>query len=199
MARDFDRYSKAISWLKVVLPIVGLGILSTLFLVAREAAIEQRQLPPDAVAPDGGRETASMLDYSGTTGDGSAVSIVADRAWPAADGSGRIEGSGITAKLDMKSGDRADVRADAGVLNPDEDVLALREDVVVTTQSGWTMQSEALDASLDWTRMVSPTPVRTEAPMGTLEADQMVIRRDAATEGSYLMEFDGNVHLVYRP
>ena len=199
MARDFDGYSKAISWLKVVLPIVGLGILSTLFLVARETAIERRQLPPGAVAPDGGVETASVLDYSGTTGDGSAVSIVADRAWPTADGSGRLEGSGITARFDMASGDRADIRADAGALNPDEDVLALRGDVVVTTKSGWTMQSEALDASLDWTRLVSPTPVRTEGPMGKLNADHMVIRRDATTGGSYLMEFDGSVHLVYRP
>ena len=199
MARDFDGYSKAISWLKVVLPIVGLGILSTLFLVARETRIEQRRLPADAVAPDGGFETVSALDYSGVTGDGSTVSIVAETAWPSADDSGRVEGSGILTRFDMPSGERADIRADSGSLDPDADVLALRGDVVVTTESGWMMQSEALDASLDWTRLVSPTEVRTEGPLGTLEADQMVINRDTASEGSYLMEFDGGVHLVYRP
>lgn len=199
MAPETDRYSKAISWLKVVLPIVGLGILSTLFLVAREARIDQRRLPPEAVAPDGGFETASMLDYSGITGDGSAVSIVADRAWPAADGSGRLEGSGIVARFDLRGDETAEVRAESGSLRPEGDILALRGDVVVTTDSGWIMESDALDASLDWTRLTSPVAVRTQGPMGTLTADQMVIDRGRGAEGSYLMEFDGDVHLVYRP
>ena len=199
VARDFDGYSRAISWLKVALPIIGLCILSTLFLVARETRMAQGEMPEELFAPDGGAETVSQPDYSGVTADGTSVSVVAESAWPAADGSGRVEGSMLTARFQAPDGDRADVRADAGALVPGEDVLALRGDVIVTTDSGWTMRSETLDASLDWTRLTSPTEVRTEGPLGTLDAGDMVITRDTEAESSYLMEFDGGVHLVYRP
>lgn len=200
MARDPDGYSRAVSWLKVVLPIVGLCILSTLFLLARETRVEQRQFPPELAAPDGGFETVREPAYSGVTGDGSAVSILAENAWPAADGSGEFEGTGILARFEMPNGDEVDIRAEAGTLMPADDMLSLRGDARVTTASGWTVESEMLAASLDWTRITSPVRVRTEGPLGTLDADRMVItRRDGDEDGGYLMEFDGDVHLVYLP
>lgn len=200
MAQHSDGYSRAVSWLKVVLPIVGLGILSTLFLVARETRVEQRQFPPEATAPDGGFETVREPAYSGVTGDGAAVSILAENAWPAADESGEFEGTGILARFEMANGDETDIRAEAGTLMPGTDMLSLRGDVRVATASGWTVQSETLTASLDWTRFTSPVRVHTEGPLGTLDADRMVItRRENDDDGGYLMEFDGDVHLVYLP
>jgi lipopolysaccharide export system protein LptC len=196
---NLDGHSKAVGWLKVGLPIVGLGILSTLFLVARETRIEQGEMSEDLLAPDGAAEVVSAPDYTGVTADGSSVAVTADLAWPKADGSGRIEGSNLSARFDMIDGERADIRADRGEIKPEENVLQLRGNVIVETASGWTVRGETLEAWLDWTRLRSPTAVSTEGPIGTLEAGNMLIHRDTAPEGPYLMEFDGGVHLVYRP
>lgn len=196
---NLDRHSKAVGWLKVGLPIVGLGILSTLFLIAREATISQGEMTDDLFAPDGAVETVKSPNYSGVTGDGSNVTVTADIAWPKADGSGRLEASNLLAHFDMIDGERADIRADRGEIGPDEDVLELRDNVVVSTASGWTMSGEALDAWLDWTRLVSRSAVRTVGPLGVLDAGKMRIYRDTVEDGAYLMEFDGGVRLVYRP
>jgi lipopolysaccharide export system protein LptC len=199
VSRNLDGYSKAVSWLKVALPLLGLGILSMLFLVAKETRIEQEVMQEETLAPDGGVETARSPKYSGVTEDGSEIFITAGEVWPNSDGSGRLEGSGIAATFDMPDGERVEVLSEAGSLAPKRDILELRGDVVVTTGSGWTMQSESLDAWLDRTRLESPTSVRTEGPIGTLDAGRMEITRDAARGSTYLMEFSGGVHLIYHP
>lgn len=196
---NLDRHSKAVGWLKLVLPVVGLGILSTLFLIARETRIEQGEMPDELLAPDGAVETVRSPDYTGVTDDGTSVAVTADLAWPSARGSGRIDASDVFAQFDIAEGDNADVRAEHGAIEPERNVLELRDRVVVETASGWTMRSDALDASLDWTRLTSPTDVETTGPLGVLNAGNMLIYRDTDAEGTYLMEFDGGVHLVYRP
>ena len=196
---NLDRHSKAVGWLKLGLPLVGLGILSTLFLVARETRVQQGEIPQESFAPDGAVETVSNPEYSGVTEDGTSVVVTADLAWPKGDGSGRLEASNLTARFAMIDGERAEIRADSGLLRPEENVLELRGDVLAETASGWTMRSEALDAWLDWTRLMSPSDVETEGPLGVLNAGNMLIHRDKDREGAYLMEFEGGVHLVYRP
>lgn len=196
---NLDRHSKAVGWLKLGLPLIGLGILSTLFLFARETRIERGEMPEEYLAPDGAVETVRRPDYSGVTGDGTDVAVTADLAWPVANGDGRVEASNVFARFDMTDGEQADVRAERGAIEPERNVLELRDQVIVETASGWTMRSETLDASLDWTRLTSPTHVETEGPLGVLNAGNMIIYRDTDVEGTYLMEFDGGVHLVYRP
>jgi lipopolysaccharide export system protein LptC len=196
---NLDRHSKAVGWLKVGLPIVGLGILSTLFLIARETRIDQGEMAEEFFAPDGAVETVSNPDYTGVTGDGSNVAVTADIAWPKADGSGGFEAANPVAHFDMIDGERADIRADLGDIEPGMNVLKLRSNVFVETASGWTMRTENLDAWLDWTRLQSPSDVRSEGPIGTLDAGNMLIHRDEGPDAPYLMEFDGGVHLVYRP
>lgn len=199
MARDLDSYSRTISWLKVALPIVGLGILSLLFLVARQTRIEQGELSPEALSPGGGIESVAKPDYSGVTGDGAGVSVQAEAAWPRPDESGILAASRSLARFDLPDGETIDVRANEAALRPGDEVLAMRGDVVVETGSGWTLRSEALDARLDWTRLESPGKVRSEGPIGTLDGGRMLIWRDNPSDRSYVMEFDKGVHLVYLP
>lgn len=199
MTPDLDGYSRAVGWLKLILPLLGLGLLSTLFLFARETRLERRALDPSALAPGGGVQVIESPDYSGVTGDGAGVSISASSAWPAEGESGDFQGADIAARFDLADGEEARISADAGTLSPGRDLLTLVGTVEVTTASGWTMHSDRLDAELDWTRIVSPADVQTEGPLGSLDAGAMVITRDKDAEGPYLMEFSDGVHLVYAP
>lgn len=199
MARHRDGYSHAVSWLKVALPLVGLAALSTLFLFARGTRFEETELPEAVLAPGGGIETMSRPVYAGVTDGGTGVSVTAAAAWPEVDGSGRFGGTAVAARFDMPDGETAEIEAATGTLDPAADLLSLAGDVMVRTGSGWTMQSQTLDATLDWTEFRSASPVAAEGPLGTLRSNEMRVRRASRAGDAYLMEFDGDVHLVYRP
>lgn len=199
MTRYLDGHSRAVGWLKVILPIAGIAILSTLFLIARGTPVEQAQVPGTRLTPGGGVETVSGPAYSGVAGDGSVVSITAGTAWPRADGSGYFDSEDVDATFEMPGGDVTTVRAAEGSLDPRGNILGLRGDVVVNTTSGWTMRSEELDAWLDQSRLESSKDVHTIGPFGKLDSGNMLIFQDNGPESPYLMEFDGGVHLVYHP
>src|SRR5690606_18837220 len=133
VARDLDRYSKAIGWLKVMLPLVGLAILSTLFLIARETRVERSEMPAEAFSPAGGVETVASPDYSGITADGASVSVTAELAWPRAGARGDLDAVEVLARFDTRDGERIDIRADRGTFLPDRTLLELRGRVVVET------------------------------------------------------------------
>jgi lipopolysaccharide export system protein LptC len=198
MTRDPDAYSRTIAWLKLLLPVLGLGILSTLFLFARETRVERHELDAGAFAPDGGVQVVGRPDYSGVTADGTGVSITAASAWPVG-ASGEFEGEDVLARFELPDGEHAAIRAATGSLSTAREALSLVERVEVETASGWTMRTGRLDAALDWTRIVAPDDVETEGPLGSLDAGHMVITRDKDGAGPYLMEFSGGVHLVYDP
>ena len=75
-----DRYSKMVGWLKVLLPLIALGILSTLFLLSRV-------VDPEAVVPFADKEIQDRLRdqqvtgpvYSGVTADGDQLSFSAEK------------------------------------------------------------------------------------------------------------------------
>ena len=82
-----DRHTRVVGWLKVMLPLTALAILSTLFLVARridpEAALPYAEVDVEDLAREP-RMTAPT--YAGTTEDGASVTLTADEARPAAEG-----------------------------------------------------------------------------------------------------------------
>lgn len=199
MAGYLDGHSKAVGWLKVILPIASLAILSTLFLIARGTQVEQAEVPHSPAPPGGGVETVSGPAYSGVAADGSVVSITASAAWPRADGSGYFDSTNVDATFEMTSGNVATVSAAEGSLDPSGNILGLRGNVVVKTTSGWTMQGEELDAWLDQSRLESSKDVHTIGPFGELDSGNMLIFQDNGPKSAYLMEFDGGVHLVYHP
>ena len=73
-----DRHTRLVGWLKVILPLTALAILSTLFLVARrvdpEAALPYAEVDVEDLAREP-RMTAPT--YAGTTEDGAALTLSA--------------------------------------------------------------------------------------------------------------------------
>ena len=198
MARA-DTHTRVVGWLKVALPLTALAILSTLFLVARridpEAALPYAEVDVEDLAREP-RMTAPT--YAGTTSDGSALTLSADEARPSSDGA-PAEAAALRLNLDTPDGARTDLVAAEARMDPVAREVVLSGGVVVTTSSGYRLETAEMAARLDRTGLESRAPVTATGPAGDIRADRMVLSQDAQTPGAYVLVFNGGVRLVYQP
>ncbi|MBN8631936.1 MAG: LPS export ABC transporter periplasmic protein LptC [Rhodobacterales bacterium] len=198
MARA-DRHTRLVGWLKVALPLAALAILSTLFLVARridpEAALPYAEVDVEDLAREP-RMTAPT--YAGLTSDGAALTLTATEARPSAEGN-PSSAAGLVLGLDTPDGGRTELVAESAVMDDAGRQVVLSGGVVVTTSSGYRLETAEVAAKLDRTGLESRAPVVATGPMGDIRADRMSIRQDNRTPGAYVLVFNGGVRLVYQP
>jgi lipopolysaccharide export system protein LptC len=195
---DRDLHSRVVSWAKILLPLAALGLLSTLFLFAR--AIDPEDAIPYATVDveDRIREPRMTAPvYSGVTSDGAALSVRAAEARPGtADGAAMAQA--LAARLETPDGALTDLVAASGTLDDGAGLLSLMGDVILTTSSGYVVESQAMTARLDRTGVTSPGAITATAPMGTLNATGMSLEQ-TTTPGDYVLVFKGRVRLIYTP
>jgi lipopolysaccharide export system protein LptC len=190
-------HSTVVAWLKVILPLAALGILSTLFLVARTIDPEDALPFAEVDIEDRLREPRlTMPTWAGVTDDGAALSVTADEARPGTGPDGRALAQQISAQLDMPDGASATLQAATGSLDAAAGVLTVAGGVVVSTSTGYRIETEALTAALDRTRLESGATVTATGPLGRLTAGTMLMTQAAGDTG-YVLRFAGGVKLVY--
>lgn len=198
MARA-DTHTRVVGWLKVILPLSALAILSTLFLVARridpEAALPYAEVDVEDLAREP-RMTAPT--YAGTTSDGAALTLSADEARPSAEGAA-AQAAGLRLALDTPDGARTELLAGSAVMEDVTREVILSGGVTVTTSSGYRLETAEVAAKLDRTGLESRAPVVATGPAGEITADGMTLSQDARTPGAYVLVFNGSVRLVYQP
>lgn len=193
-------HSKAVAWLKIALPLIALGILSTLFLVsskvdpegalpAAQAGIAERLREPRLTRPI----------WSGMTDDGAALTVTADEARPEGRGTGGASAERLRATLDMPDGGRVTLEAARGRMHAGGTRMTLAGDVVVTTSAGYRIETEAIEAQLDQTGLRSDRAVTATGPAGRLTAGSMQLSAATEQPGSYVVVFNGGVRLLYDP
>lgn len=194
-----NAYSRFVAWMKIVLPLMALAILSTLFLVSktRDAGTS---LPYSAVELDelARQQRLTRPRYSGLTQDGTAISFLADDARPDPEISGRFVSQRLTAQLNLPTGAEILLIAGSGFVDPGEAMSGLDGGVAIETSTGYMLRTDEVENALDQTRVVARGGVVGVAPMGQISAGQMEITRHAIDTG-YVMLFTGGVKLVYDP
>ena len=139
-----DTYSRVVAWLKIVLPLVALAILSVLFLVAR--TIDHAQNLPfadvdiDEITRD---QRVSRPNFSSVTADGAAITLSASSARPVPGSPGIVTGDDISAGIDLPNGDRIDIRSDLAVIDTAAQLAELQGGVVVDSSDGISLRAEA--------------------------------------------------------
>lgn len=198
MAR-VDRHTRLVGWLKVALPLTALAILSTLFLVARridpEAALPYAEVDVEDLAREP-RMTAPT--YAGTTEDGAALTLSASEARPAAEGT-PAKAAGLRLELATPDGGQTELLAAEAVMDDATRQVLLSGGVVLTTSSGYRLETAEVAAKLDRTGLESRAPVVATGPAGEIRAESMVLSQDNRTPGAYVLVFKGGVRLVYQP
>jgi lipopolysaccharide export system protein LptC len=194
-----DRHTRVVGWLKVALPLMALAILSTLFLLADridpEAALPYAEVDVEDLAREP-RMTAPT--YSGTTSDGAALTLSAEEARPATGDTG-AKAKGLRLQLDTPDGAKTDLRATDARLDPTAGEVVLSGGVIVTTSTGYVLETAEVAARLDRSGLESRAPVTAEGPAGQLSAGGMTLGQDNRTPGDYVLVFNGGVRLVYLP
>lgn len=189
-----NRYSRFISWIRIVLPLGAMALLSTLFLFASRP-------DPDRAIPFAEADVAALAReerlgrprYAGTLEDGRAVALTADQIAPAPGAPDRFDATAITGELELPDG-AATLAARRGAVDTATRLVSLREDVRVETTAGERLTTQAADIDLDAQRLTAPGAVELTAPALHITAGAMT-----ADGGTGMIEFTGGVEVRYQP
>lgn len=194
-----DLHSRMVGWLKVVLPLAALVILSTLFLLSDRIdpteAIPYAKVDVEDLANDPRMSTPA---YAGTTEDGAGITLAASAARPATEDRG-ASAERVVALMETPDGQKIALSAAAAALDQSAGRLDLAGEVTLETEAGYRLETEAMAARLDRTDVSSSTPVKVTGPMGDIRADSFTLTQDPADPGAYLLVFKGGVRLLYLP
>lgn len=202
MATYDNSYSRMVAWLKIVLPLAALAILSTLFLVSRSID-SARSIPfADGAIEELAREQKiGNPSFSGVTDNGTAVTIVAKSARPLPDGRQGLSAKGMRATLSTAAGETVEITAKNGQLNGETRIATLAGGVKLRTSTGYVIETASLWASMENATVQSDGAISAEGPLGKITAGKMVLRQqsDAGAAASYELVFKNGVKLLYLP
>jgi lipopolysaccharide export system protein LptC len=194
------RYSRAVWAAKVVLPLVALGLLSLLVLLARSAPEgEPLRFVTGEIGELVERQQLGRARHAAVTDDGGEVTITAERFLPDPTRERVTLGEDVAATLAMPDGAIYDMTALSGELDERAMQSTLRDDVVLVTSEGAVLRTEALRMRNDRTYLESLAPVRIDAEMGFLEAGRMEVFTTPGAERQTRIVFTGGVRLLYTP
>lgn len=190
-----NTYSVIVSWAKIILPMVALGLLSTVFLFSR-------QIDPEGAIPFADVDLEARLreqrlskpNYATTTEDGSALTIVAESAAPILEGGGGTA-ENIVARLKRTDGITIDMTSDSGMIQGSKS-LTLTGNVAIDTSDGYSLRSDKMISAMNRTDITSPGPITGTGPFGDLQAGRMHLTVPENQDG-ILAVFEGGVRLIY--
>ena len=195
-----NAYSRLVYWLKILLPLAALAILSTMFLVAHtidpSRAIPFAKVDVNALARD---SRVTNPSYSGVTTDGSAVAVTAAVARPIPDQPGRAAATDLAARIDSPGGTSASMRSATGEIDTPANRVTFTGDVHLDTSTDYHIRTPHLTAALTETQVEATGGVTATGPMVTLTATSMTLAPDATDKTQYVLVFNGDVKLVYQP
>lgn len=194
-----DSYSRWVSWLKVLLPLAALGLLSTLFLLSRA-------IDPETVIPFADKEIQDRLRdqqvtgpfFSGTTAEGDLISFSAEILKTPDGRTGANRAEDVTVEVVIIGGAKINVVAAMSEFDIANDLAELTGDVVITTSTQYRIVSEKLSSQLSVLNLQSPGPVEATGPAGHLNAGSMLMTSSEDGKPAQLI-FTNGVKLVYTP
>ncbi|RNF36035.1 hypothetical protein [Paracoccus methylarcula] len=188
--------TRIVRWLRVLLPLLALAILSTMFLFSSRPGTDPEIPYAEVDAERMAREPRMVApEYSGVTDDGAELSLRAAEARPR-------QGEGGTAsqlRLDWRRQDGLTAQLTAPSGGVEDGGITLQGGVRLTTSTGWTMEAARIDAATDRSRLFAPEGVDAAAPFGEITAGGMELRAGPDKDGAAVLDFTDGVRLIYQP
>ncbi|MBU2956275.1 hypothetical protein Q4511_03365 [Paracoccus sp. 1_MG-2023] len=189
--------TRIVRWLRVLLPLAALAMLSTMFLFSRSSDTESRIPYAEVDAEAAAREGRLVApEYSAVTSDGATIALRAAQGRP-------TEGGGTAEQLELElrrtDGVTATVTAPTGGAQGDS--ISLGGGVAMETSTGWRLVTDNLRALTGEGILRADDPIEADAPFGRITAGAMQLEpQDAGrTDGPAILNFSDGVRLIYRP
>lgn len=199
MAVGDNTYSLLVAWLKILLPLAALGLLSVLFLLARshEPAEAPRWVEGRPAERQAG-EQVTRPSFAGVTEDGTRLTVTARRALPEPGAEGRAVTEELRAMADLPDGSQIRLAARTGLLDETEGYVQLAGGVEVESSVGYRVAAERFRIQLERLAMDSGGPVTGRGPAGLIEAGRLQVEGATGETGARLLFTEG-VKLLYEP
>ncbi len=199
MAWTEHSYSRLIAWLKILLPLAALALLSTLFLLSRN-------IDPTTTIPfttidlreRAQKQQITQPEFAGASEEGDLIAFRADTALPDPNDPSRAFAESINAKIDLKSGATIMFRANEGMLEESDDRVELEGGVLITSSTGYRVTTDRLISGMRSVHAETPGPISGKGPPGTFSAGKMLISNAGKDVGVQMLFTDG-VKLLYDP
>jgi len=197
--RGDNFHTRLVNWTKIILPLVALGLLSTIFLLSDRvdltAEIPYADVDLVQRAQDQG---ATKPSFAGVTSGGEAVSFSAVTVRPDPNDREFLLAETATASLLLNGGGEVNIEAQHGAANQSRMSARLEGDVRFTTTTGFDIRTEAIDARFDTLFAETAGAITGTGPPGTLDAGRMILTSNPDT-GDANLRFTDGVKLVYMP
>jgi lipopolysaccharide export system protein LptC len=136
--------------------------------------------------------------FSGTTADGDQISFSAEKLTTPDGSTGANVAQDVRADLALAGGTNVTITADKTSFDIASDLVELAGSVNITTSTGFALQSDLLTSEMSALNIASPGEVRGNAPIGTLSAGAMTLKKQTDGDAAQLI-FTNGVKLVYSP
>lgn len=192
-------YSRVVAWLKILLPLAALGLLSTLFLLSKN--IDPTTTIPFTTIDLRERAASQQItapEFAGATEQGDLISFKAVTARPDPEHASRAFAQALDARIVLKSGSVITFKAQEGVVDEGSDRAELIGDVVINSSTGYTVKTDRLISGMRAIHAETPGSITGTGPPGVFSAGKMLISPAKSGEGVQML-FTGGVKLLYEP
>ena len=195
-------YSRMVAWLKVLLPLTALALLSTLFLFSRNidptTTIPFTTINLTERARD---ERITAPEFAGVTEQGHRIAFHAATARPDPDTPARATADTLDARIDLNSGGVITFRADGGSVDDTSDRATLIGNVIIESSTGYVVETDTLISGMRRVHAETPGPIQGTGPPGDFTAGRMLMTdmADTGDEPAIHLLFTDGVKLLYDP
>jgi lipopolysaccharide export system protein LptC len=198
MAGEGNLHSRLVAWMKIILPLAALALLSTVFLLSRSVDPTKEPIVDIDLEQRAQEQGATRPRFSGVTNAGDRVTFVAENARPDRIDPDRLFARDILAEIGLRQGNEFTIRANTADMHQRNLTATVSGDVSVTTTDGYHLLTDELTFNFDTLFAETPGPVEGFGPPGQITAGKMRLSQTADGEGAELFFTDG-VKLVYKP
>lgn len=197
--RRVRAYSRAVAWMKVLLPLAAVAVIAMLFVSAQKPGDLTEIFTAEELVALGAGLRLDNPRFAGVTPEGEpfairAASALPDGAMPRFVDLDRPEG-----EIEMSDGRTVSARADTGRMHREQKTLVLTGAVVLDTSDGYHIETGQLEIDLDAKTANGPGQVSGSGPGGQINAGSFRVEAGEDGAGDGKIWFENRVRLVLIP
>ena len=191
-------YFRVINFLKIALPVIGVGLILAMFILSRDQ-VSKAVLPlANKFEHELAKQQINQLYYSGQTDAGDELALSAQAAAESLEGQDKLEMKSVSATVKTKYGLEINATAQFGEYSYSEKLLKMSGSVLISSSTGYQLSTPVLLVSTDGTYIRGVGPVEGFSPMGKIQAGKIEIKRESANAPMQLW-FSEKVMIDYEP